>query len=209
MTRSPIDENRVHGLIAKSDADDTPVVIEADPTTHRLKVNATITGSVSTGGLTDTELRATPVPVSGTTSTQYTSGTVQPTPIGNVAFGIGDGNALLPMTVDTFQNLNVKIADGNQVELNQLDGNASLASIDTKFTEMENLISEVSRLINTLKPLAATQGLVSDLRVTLLSGTLTTLTGQTNMGGFGAQHTIMNQMNTNVATAIRSNIAIT
>lgn len=48
MSSSPRDENRVPGLVAKSDADDTPVVIEADPITKRLKVNATITGTVQT-----------------------------------------------------------------------------------------------------------------------------------------------------------------
>lgn len=67
MPTSPRDDNKIAGLIAKSDADNTPVVIESDPITKRLKVNATITGPVATtGGLTDTEMRATAVPVSGT-----------------------------------------------------------------------------------------------------------------------------------------------
>lgn len=52
MSSSPRDENRIAGLIAKSDADNTPVVIEADPVTKRLKTNTTITGNVSIVGVT-------------------------------------------------------------------------------------------------------------------------------------------------------------
>lgn len=48
MASSPREENRIPGLVAKSDADNTPVIIEADPATKRLKVNATITGSITT-----------------------------------------------------------------------------------------------------------------------------------------------------------------
>lgn len=42
---APRDENRVPGLIAKSDADNEPVIVEADPVTKRLKTNTTLTGS--------------------------------------------------------------------------------------------------------------------------------------------------------------------
>lgn len=89
------------------------------------------------------------------------------------------------------------------------------ASTEVNQITTQNLIYELSSLINSLKFLSQAQGIAADLRVTLLSGvlttvtTVTTLTGQTNIGGFGAQHTIMNQMNTNVATAIRNNISIT
>ncbi len=44
MTSSPREENRVPGLVAKSDADNSVVILEADPVTKRLKVNTTITG---------------------------------------------------------------------------------------------------------------------------------------------------------------------
>ncbi len=53
MGSAPREENRVPGLVAKSDADNTPVIIEADPITKRLKVNATITGSASDGSIVD------------------------------------------------------------------------------------------------------------------------------------------------------------
>lgn len=48
MANTPRDENRITGLVAKSDADNSTIIVEADPATKRLKVNATITGS--TGG---------------------------------------------------------------------------------------------------------------------------------------------------------------
>ncbi len=42
---APRDANREPSLIGKSDADNSTVVIEADPATSRLKVNATVTGN--------------------------------------------------------------------------------------------------------------------------------------------------------------------
>ncbi len=59
MSEAPRDGNRVPSLIGKSDADNSTVVIEADPTTKRLKVNSTITGGVardSTSTSTDVSL---------------------------------------------------------------------------------------------------------------------------------------------------------
>lgn len=50
MSSAPREENRVPGLVAKSDADNTPIILEADPVTKRLKVNATITGGGAGGG---------------------------------------------------------------------------------------------------------------------------------------------------------------
>lgn len=49
MASAPRDENREAGLIAKSDADNTLVVLEADPATKRLKVSAVITSGGSAG----------------------------------------------------------------------------------------------------------------------------------------------------------------
>lgn len=49
MSSAPRDENREAGLVAKSDADNTPVVIEADAATKRLKVSAVITSGGSGG----------------------------------------------------------------------------------------------------------------------------------------------------------------
>lgn len=49
MARTPREDNRVPGLVAKSDAGDVPIVIEADPTTKRLKVTTTVSsGSIGT-----------------------------------------------------------------------------------------------------------------------------------------------------------------
>lgn len=154
ISSSPRDENRIAGLIAKSDADNTPVVVEADPTTKRLKVNATITGTIGGGteyvaqtavsnpvtgtaivfdkasvhtnvsdtaglpvaqqglfdvsvnnltGLTDAELRATAVPVSGTfyQATQPVSGTVDTELPAAVALADASANPTVP-SVGTF-----------------------------------------------------------------------------------------------------------
>jgi hypothetical protein len=118
---------------------------------------STIGGS---GGLTDTELRASPVEVTGTVST---------TP---------------PV--------------GGATEAEQED--------------QTNILEE---LVSAVKAIAATRGIASDLRVTLLSGTtavtgtltgvttVTTVTGLTNIGGLPAitvPHNIQNQ------AAIQSNI---
>lgn len=91
----------------------------------------------------------------------------------------------------------------------------------------QNLTDQLAHLVNALKFLSTVQGIAGDLRVTLLSGvvttvtavttvttvtavtTVTTVTGQTNAGGFGLQHQVMNQMNTNAAAAIRNNITVT
>lgn len=42
MADAPRDSNRVPSLIGKSDANNTSVVIEADPVTKRLKVTSTV-----------------------------------------------------------------------------------------------------------------------------------------------------------------------
>lgn len=68
MASAPREDNRVPGLVAKSDVDNTPVIIEADPATKRLKVSAIIT---SGGG--------------GSSGTQYTDGDAAIThPIGTI-----------------------------------------------------------------------------------------------------------------------------
>lgn len=63
-TTAPRDDNRVPGLIGESNAADrAPVTIYADPSTHRLLVNATLTGVSSGDGAildgVDTGIRAT------------------------------------------------------------------------------------------------------------------------------------------------------
>ena len=85
------------------------------------------------------------------------------------------------------------------------------------------ILEELASIANSLAFLRQVQGIASDLRVTLLGGTTAvtgslttvstvtttgTLTNQTNIGGFAATNTIMNQMNTN-ASQLRSHINIT
>jgi hypothetical protein len=76
MASVPREDNRVPGLVAKSDSDNTPIILEADPVTKRLKVSAIITSGGSGGG-----------------GTQYTDGTTQATPTGTVALGY-DGTSV-------------------------------------------------------------------------------------------------------------------
>ena len=103
------------------------------------------------------------------------------------------------------------------------------ATIDTtglatedKQDVLYDLVDELSSIASSLAFLRQVQGIASDLRVTLLggttavTGTLTTvttvtttgtLTNQTNIGGFAATNTIMNQMNTN-ANQLRDRITV-
>lgn len=46
MSSAPRDDNRVPSLTAKSDADNSPVILEADPVTKRLKTTTTVSGTV-------------------------------------------------------------------------------------------------------------------------------------------------------------------
>lgn len=63
MDSGNFDKNNRYGLFVSSNADGkTPVSLWADPITHALVVS----GASGSGGLTDTQIRATPLPVSGT-----------------------------------------------------------------------------------------------------------------------------------------------
>lgn len=92
-------------------------------------------------------------------------------------------------------------------------------------TILENLVDQLSHLINRLSFLASLQNPTDGrLRVNLADGltfvgatlgavatvtSVTNIANQTGQGGFGTQHVVMAQMNTNVATAIRNNIKVT
>ncbi len=75
--------------------------------------------------------------------------------------------------------------------------------------EQENQVSILNEILSSIKALAATRGIASDIRVTLLGGTtavtgsLTTVTGLTNIGGLPAVTLIPSNQNT---TAVLSNI---
>ena len=126
MSSSPREENRVPGLIAKSDADNTPVILEADPVTKRLKTTTTVSGIIS-----------------------------------------------------------------DEI--------------------LQNMVDELSSLVNNLKFLATMQGTDASLRTNITQGTVTTVTtvstvssvtavaNQTNSGGFALTHDVMSSINTNAA----------
>ena len=84
-----------------------------------------VSGTVSTGGLTDTQLRATPVPVSGTVST----GGLTDTQLRASAVVV-DGSAVTqPVSAAA-----LPLPTGASTAAHQVTGNAALASIDSKLT---------------------------------------------------------------------------
>ncbi|MBA3678630.1 hypothetical protein H0W80_00280 [Candidatus Saccharibacteria bacterium] len=104
------------------------------------------------------------------------------------------------------------------------NGKATQAAVDSTGaiisggdTTLQNLTDQLAHLINKLSFLSGVQGVAADIRVTMLSGTITTVTtvstvttvgtvtNQTNIGGYAATNTIMNQMNTN-ANQLRQQI---
>ncbi len=78
-------------------------------------------------------------------------------------------------------------------------------------SSMDALTDQLSHLVNSLKFLSTLQTPTAELRVSLngLANGTQTIAALTNLNGFGGfttQHFVMNQMNTNAATAIRANI---
>lgn len=139
MSSGPRDDNRVPSLIAKSDADNTPVIVEADPTTKRLKVNATITGG-------------------GVSGTQYTDGDVPPAhPTGN-ALEWNDGSVW--QTVSTAKPLPVtasistaglatstKQSDGSQ-KTQVVDGSGNVIGATSNALDVNVKSGSISRVNN-------------------------------------------------------------
>lgn len=82
MASSPREENRVPGLVAKSDADNTPVILEADAATKRLKVSAVITSGGS-GGAQYTDGDATIAHPIGTIPVYDKAGTITAVSVAN------------------------------------------------------------------------------------------------------------------------------
>lgn len=95
-----------------------------------------VSGTVTTGGLTDTELRATPVPISGTVTIQDGGNTI--TVDGTVAvtqstspWVVGDGGSSITVDQSTHDNLNLNanlqvanadVANGNPVPVSDAGG---------------------------------------------------------------------------------------
>lgn len=89
MSSVPREENRIPGLVGESNAADrAPVTIYADPATHRLLVNATVTG--------------------GTSGTQYADGDARGTATGTLAMG-DDGTNIQSVHVDSSGDLQIDV----------------------------------------------------------------------------------------------------
>ncbi len=89
-----------------------------------------------------------------------------------------------------------------------LDAEGNLINPNTEETQLQvqSLLETIKDTLNLLSTLASTKGIASDVRTTLLSGTLTTLTtltSMTNIAGLSAINVVPNLQN---LTAIQSNI---
>ncbi len=104
---------------------------------------------------------------------------------------------------------------GEWVNISAVDNGDGTYSLSSSAPTSEGILDEIASLVSNLSFLSSVQGIAADLRVTLLSGTVTTVTSvttvatlsnQTNMGGFAATNMVMNAADTAYATGIRSNI---
>lgn len=208
MSNAPRDENRTAGLIAKSDADNSAVVVEADPTTKRLKVNATITGS---GGDTQyTTGDATAALPIGTMPVYDNAGTIAKVGI-NSGLPIqydntgGDFPVNIQNAVLDVQQLgagsNFNVAATLEPETTKVIGTVNIAT--SQVDEQTDILETIASAIQAI---ASTRGIAADLRVTILSGTVTTVTTLSNItsiGGINAVGLVPSNQNT---VAVLSNI---
>jgi hypothetical protein len=215
MTQNKFTTNNNPTLVAvSSDDGETPIYLYADPITHGLVIN---------GG-------------SGGGGTQYTEGDdIQTNPIGTLAMFRDDNNFAKPVDnnnpLPVFGNVNATqsgpwTVDTGLTPLTDTELRASPVEVTGTVSttppvggateaEQEDQTNILEELVSAVKAIAATRGIASDLRVTLLSGTtavtgtltgvttVTTVTGLTNIGGLPAitvPHNIQNQ------AAIQSNI---
>ena len=111
----------------------------------------------------------------------------------------------------TKKRITVKETDG-EVELQV--GSSTLATevkqdeIITEQQQLEIIQNSIHELIARLDFLPAVRGIAADLRVTLLSGTVTTLSNQTSIGGYTASTQIPNLNNINTVLSNINNIGI-
>lgn len=93
MAEAKRDNNYIPSLLAVSNVDSTtPVAVEADPTTKRLLVSATVSG------------------LSVSANTEYTEGDTDTTFTGIISMAEGPSNTATPLQVDASKHLQVDIA---------------------------------------------------------------------------------------------------
>lgn len=130
MSSAPREDNRVPSLVAKSDADNTPVIIEADAVTKRLKVSAIITSGGGGGG-SDVQY------TDGDAAITHPIGTI---PVFNNAGTITAVSAANPLPV----NASVTVT-GVATAVKQSDGSQKTQIVDGS----GNVIASTSNALNT------------------------------------------------------------
>lgn len=204
MSSSPREENRVPGLVAKSDADNTPVIVEADAATKRLKVTAVIT-SGGGGGTQYTDGDAAVTHPIGTIPVYNNAGTItavsvaNPLPVSATISTVGlatsvkqsDGSQKTQI-VDSTGNvigatsnaLDINIKSGNPTSITANAGtnlNTSALALDSTLTggTQQTKLTDGTNIANILK----SDGTAAGQNAELVSGTgMTTATVTLNIG---------------------------
>lgn len=167
------------------DSDTQRVVLATD------QPAVTVTGTITTTGLTDTELRATPVPVSGTVSVSEpvsvddNSGslTVDAPTGAPVNVQIGDGTRQVTVRdTGASDSLNVAIVDGSGNQVTSFGGGTQYTEGDTDATITGTAIlwedtSDTLRAVSAAKPLPVTVDNVASITIGEITNAARTATG--------------------------------
>lgn len=202
MASSPREDNRVPGLVAKSDADNTPVILEADPSTKRLKVNSTITGSISatvdtTGLATDSNQ------TNGSQKTQIVDAGGE---AATVTGGKLDVNATASLAGETLpvsgatEGVAVAIVDGSGNQITSFGGGTQYTEGDTdaSITGTALMMEDGS---NTLRAAPGNVANGLDVDVTRVQGTVT-------VDGSGVTQPVSHAALTELAAAIDTEVQV-
>lgn len=169
MSSAPRDENREVSLIAKSDADNTPVVVEADAATKRLKVSAVITSGGSAGA-------------------QYTDGDAAIThPIGTIPV-FNNGGTITAVSAANPLPVSATISTaGLATSTKQSDGTQKTQVVDGSGNVISSTANALDINIKSGNPttITATQSVAANLNATVV-GT----------GTFATQSTLQTQTDT-------------
>ena len=132
MANAKRDDNRITTLLGVSDVDSlTPVVVEADPTTKRLKVTATISGTsdVTISGTVPISAVSLPLPTGAATSANQTT-----------IIGYVDGIEGLLTTIDADTGTLAGAITGTQMNVAVIS--MPTTTVDTELAEAVALTSD-------------------------------------------------------------------
>jgi len=94
-------------------------------------------------------------------------------------------------------NINSILPTGSATSINQTNGSQKTQIVDSSNTEvnlatstnqetLETLVETLQEVCRNMASIASARGIAADLRVTMLSGTINTVAGLTNIGGLPA-----------------------